>query len=58
MGLKENHRGPRNIPEDNYYRRRLKEGTCGPEHSITLKEDMMHNNSLEDNDYNPSPGIV
>ena len=38
--------------------RRLKEGTCVPEHNITLKKGIMHTNSLKDCKYNPSPGIV
>ena len=59
---------PQRTPEDSRGRwllskangiiRRLKEETCLPEHNITLKKGRMHTNSLEDYDYNPSPGIV
>ena len=58
MGLKKNRKGRRKTPEDSYYRQRLKEGACAPEHSIILKKGITHSNSLEDYGYNPSPGVV
>ena len=56
MGLKENRRGLRKTPEDDGYRRRLKEGPCIPKHSMTIKKGAMHSYSLEDYDNNASPG--
>ena len=58
MGLRENPRELRKTPEDNRYCRNLKEGTCSPDSSITLMQGIMHTNSRENYDYNPSPGIV
>ena len=58
MGLKDNRRELWKTLEDEYYRRRLEERAYAPKHRMTLKKGIMHTNSPEDYDYNPSPGIV
>ena len=38
--------------------RRLKKGACAPRHGMTLYKGILHINSLENYDNNPSPGIT
>ena len=58
MGLKGNRRGPWKTPEDDSYHPKLEEEACAPEHSMTLKKGIVHSNSLEGYDNNPSPSKV